>query len=150
MVVAIPPLMVLIPAMLALGVEIAAAVVGFVAALTVVSDGVVEIGFGFLDCVLAFRSVIGVRYWNGCEPGKRGQHNCCKCGVSNSSNQGFSPLDCGRDLPCFSPQLFPDSKSLHARDASGACCMKGGDGFAVTKVHGEACSDSRLRIGVIL
>lgn len=106
-VVAVPPLMVLIPAVLAFGVEIAATVVGFMAALAVFADGAVEIGLGFLDCVLASRSVIGVRDWNGCEPGKRGQHNCCKCGVSNSSNQGFSPLDCGRALPYFFAPTAP-------------------------------------------
>ena len=60
MIFAIPPLVVLIPAVLSFGVEIAPPGVSLGAVLPVIVNRVVEVRFGSLDCVLAFCSVIRV------------------------------------------------------------------------------------------
>jgi hypothetical protein len=92
MVVAIPPLMVLIPAMLPFGIQITPAGVRLVAALAVVVDGPVEIGLSFLDCMLALRPVLGVCYRHRNKPRKRHNHNCCNCCLANSLNHVYSLL----------------------------------------------------------
>lgn len=61
MVSAVPPLVVLVPAALAFGVEIAAALVGRVAVVAAVMDRSVESGLGSFDGVLAPRAFIGAR-----------------------------------------------------------------------------------------
>jgi hypothetical protein len=78
MVFPVPPLVVLIPAMLAFGVQIAAAVFGFAAVIALVMDRFVQSDFGFFDRVLALRSVLGVRQRCRCyEPHKgRGHYRC--------------------------------------------------------------------------
>jgi hypothetical protein len=62
---AVPPLVVLLPATLAFCIEIASPIVGLTAMFTVIVNRPVEPGFGFLDCMLASRSVIGARLWYG-------------------------------------------------------------------------------------
>jgi hypothetical protein len=57
----IPPLVVLIPAPLAFGVQIPAAALGLRAVVAVVMDGSVEVGLRFFNCMLAVRPVVGVR-----------------------------------------------------------------------------------------
>jgi hypothetical protein len=86
---AIPPLMVLIPAMLPLGIQLVPAGIGFAAVVAVVANRSVEIGFGFLDCMLAMRPIIGVRYWDCNKPGKRRHHHGCYRCPSNSLNHCF-------------------------------------------------------------
>jgi hypothetical protein len=85
----IPPLVVLIPAMLTLGIQIAAAIICVAAVVPLVMNGFVQPDFGLLYGVLAPGSVVGVCYRNGYKPGKRGHHNRCNCCFSNSLNQGF-------------------------------------------------------------
>jgi hypothetical protein len=136
MVVAVPPLMVFIPTVLAFGFEIAATVIGFVAALTVVADSVVEIGFGFLYCVLASRSIVGMRHRYSCEPGKRGHHHYCNCCVSNSSNQGFLLSIAAGICRSFRPNISRILEVYSPAMRSGTCCRSVGFGFSVTKVHG--------------
>jgi hypothetical protein len=64
----IPPLMVLIPATLPLGVQIAPAIFCFSAVVPMSTDSLVESRFGVFYCVLALGSVIGVRNWYCNEP----------------------------------------------------------------------------------
>ena len=66
--------------------------VRFVAALAVVVDGPVEIGLGFLDCMLALRPILGVCYRHRNKPRKRHNHNCCYCCLANSMNHVYSLL----------------------------------------------------------
>jgi hypothetical protein len=63
---AVPPLVILIPAVLALGVQIAAAILGLAAVFSVVMDGSIQAGFGFLDCALAMCSVVVGMYERRC------------------------------------------------------------------------------------
>lgn len=60
MVFSIPPLVVLIPAMLAFGVQISAAALGLGAVIAMVMDSSVEVGLRFLNGMLAVGPVIGV------------------------------------------------------------------------------------------
>jgi len=53
MIFSIPPLMVLIPTVLAFGVQVAAAVIGIAAVLALIVDGFVESGLGFFNRMLA-------------------------------------------------------------------------------------------------
>jgi hypothetical protein len=101
MVVAIPPLMVLVPAMLPFRIQIATALICFVAALTVIVNGPVEIGLSFLDCVLALRPVIGVCYRHCNKPRKRGYHNRCYCGPAKFLNHVIPFLSCGLAASIF-------------------------------------------------
>ena len=55
---AIPPPVILIPAVVALGIQIAAALRGLAAALAVLANGIITAGFRFLDPVLAFRAIV--------------------------------------------------------------------------------------------
>lgn len=67
---AVPPLMVLIPATLALGVEIVTAGIGLRTVLAMVLNGVVQSGFGLFYGMLAMGTVVGMRHqWRGNEPG---------------------------------------------------------------------------------
>lgn len=61
----VPPLMIFIPAAFALRVQVAAAVVGFVAAFAMVMNCLIEPCFSLFDCVLASRPVIGMRVKGG-------------------------------------------------------------------------------------
>lgn len=61
MIMAVPPLMILIPAALALGVQIAPPVFGIAAVLALVVNCFIKSCLRFFDGVLAMRSVIGVR-----------------------------------------------------------------------------------------
>jgi hypothetical protein len=61
---AIPPLVVLIPATLAFGVQVAAALVGLAAVITLIVDRPVQVGFRLFYGVLALRPVIGMRLWS--------------------------------------------------------------------------------------
>jgi hypothetical protein len=56
----IPPLMEPIPTVLAFSVEVVATGVGLRTVLAMIVNGAIEIGFGFFDGMLAFRSVIGM------------------------------------------------------------------------------------------
>jgi hypothetical protein len=82
MVFSIPPLMVLIPAMLPLGIQVAAPILCFVAALAVIVNGFIQPDFGSLYCVLALGAIIGMR--NRCrnKPRKCRHHYCRHCGFS--------------------------------------------------------------------
>ena len=71
MFVAIPPLMVGVPATLPLGVQLMAALFSLVAALAVVANGFIQSRFRLLDCVLAMGSVIRVKGGRGYEPRQR-------------------------------------------------------------------------------
>jgi hypothetical protein len=60
------PSVILTPAAVALGIQIAAALRGLAAALAVLANGIIKAGFCFLDPVLAFRAiVICVHAWHG-------------------------------------------------------------------------------------
>jgi hypothetical protein len=136
MVVAVPPLMVLIPAVLALGFKVAPPVISFMASLAVVMDGSVEVGFGFFHRMLAFRPIVGVRHRNGCEPGKRGHHHYCECCVSNSSNQSFLLSIAAEVCRGIRPNISRILEVYSPAMRSGTCCRSDGFGFSVTKVHG--------------
>jgi len=62
---AVPPLVILIPAALAFGIQVAAAVIGFAAALAVVLDGAIESRLSLLDGMLTLSPVVGVRRGRG-------------------------------------------------------------------------------------
>jgi hypothetical protein len=68
MVVAVPPLVISIPATLALGVQIAAPVFGLATMVSVVVDCSVQTRFGFFDGVLALGAIVGVNQGHGNEP----------------------------------------------------------------------------------
>jgi len=53
MILSIPPLMVLIPTVLAFGVQVAAAIIGIAAVLAFIVDGFVESGLSFFNRMLA-------------------------------------------------------------------------------------------------
>jgi len=85
---AVPPLVKFLPAMPALGVQIAAAIFRLAAVFSVVMDCSVEARFSFFDCALAMSSiVVSVYERRGNEPRKRCHHYGCNCGFSHSSNQ---------------------------------------------------------------
>jgi hypothetical protein len=90
MVFTVPPLMVMIPAMLPFGVQITPALVRLMAALAVIVDGPIEIGLGLLDRVLALRPVVGVCYRHRNKPRKRSYHNRCYCCPANFLNHVYS------------------------------------------------------------
>ncbi|HKN15624.1 MAG TPA: hypothetical protein VJX47_01685 [Candidatus Sulfotelmatobacter sp.] len=56
----IPPLVVLIPATLAFGIQIPASALGLRAVIAMVMDGSVEVGLRFFNGMLTVRPVIGV------------------------------------------------------------------------------------------
>jgi hypothetical protein len=60
MIFAIPPLMILAPATLSLGIQIPPPVLGCAAVIAVVVDRFVQSYFGLFDCMLALLSFIGV------------------------------------------------------------------------------------------
>jgi hypothetical protein len=89
----VPPLVMLLPAALAFGVQIAAAFFSLTAVLATVMDRSVESGLGFFDGVLALRSLIGTRARRGCYENQQRPCYYCRYGcLSYSLNQGFSPL----------------------------------------------------------
>jgi hypothetical protein len=83
MVFAVPPLVILIPALLAFSVQIAPAVIGLGAVVAVVMDRTVEVGLGLFNRVLAMRAVVGMRLGRG---GHKPHKGCCHkrgyCGFS--------------------------------------------------------------------
>lgn len=89
MVSSIPPLMVLVPAALAFGVQVAAAIFRFPAVLAIVLNGMVESRFRFFDRVLAVRPIIGVNNRNRDEPRQRDRHQRRYGGFSKSFHQGI-------------------------------------------------------------
>ena len=75
---AVPPLVILIPATLAFGVQFAAPRVGFMAVFAAIMDGFVEARFRFFDGVLAFGPVIGL-HQGCCHPQhESGSNDCCQ------------------------------------------------------------------------
>lgn len=60
MVFSIPPLMVLIPAMLSLCIQIAAAILSFVAALSVIMNRFIQPHLGALHCMLTLGTIISM------------------------------------------------------------------------------------------
>jgi hypothetical protein len=86
----VPPLMVLIPAMLPFSVQIPPPVFSLGAVLTLVADGLVEVCFRLFDRMLTLRSVFGVslrrRRYKPCK--SRGDQRC-HCSPSKSSIQVF-------------------------------------------------------------
>jgi hypothetical protein len=88
MVFPIPPLMVLIPAVLAFGVQIAAAILGLRAVIAVVMDCSVQVCLRLFDGVLALRSVIGVGWRRSrYKHAQRPRYYCHYCTFSNSLHQ---------------------------------------------------------------
>jgi hypothetical protein len=81
----IPPLVILIPTMLALGIQIVAPIVGLAAVIAMVANCSIQVRLRFFDGVLALRSVIGVGQWRRCyKPHEHRSHYCCHCGLSKS------------------------------------------------------------------
>ena len=70
----VPPLMVLIPTVLAFGVQIPAAALGLRAVIAMIVDGSVEVRLRFFNGMLAVRPVIGVRSRRGYEEQKCPYH----------------------------------------------------------------------------
>ncbi len=100
---AVPPLVVLFPATLPFGIEIAPAVFGLTAVLAIVLNGTVQSCFRFFDCMLAVGPVIGARLRCRCdEKQERPCYQSRHCCFSNSLNQGFllseSVAELGRRL----------------------------------------------------
>jgi hypothetical protein len=77
MIVPVPPLMISTPATLPFGIQVATLGFGLGAALTVIVNCMVEVGFRFLDGVLAMRAIIGVGERRSDKPRKRCHHNDC-------------------------------------------------------------------------
>ena len=75
---AIPPLVVLTPATVALDILIAPAVFGLAAARPVSFNGVIQAGFGLFDRSLAVSPVIGMRAGRR-RKGQERRHHCCYC-----------------------------------------------------------------------
>jgi len=108
MIVPIPPLMEVVPAVLSLGIQVAASIVGFVAVLSMIMDSFVQPCFRPLDRVLALRAIIiGVheRYCN--KPRQCCRQNCRYCCFSYSLNQGFPP-----SCAALARQTQPNSRKL--------------------------------------
>jgi hypothetical protein len=85
----VPPLMVLIPATFALGVQIPPPVIRVAAVLAIFLDGSVEPSFRLFNCVLALRSIVGVCRLGGDKQKERAYHYCCRHWYSKSSLQDF-------------------------------------------------------------
>jgi hypothetical protein len=103
MVFSIPPLMVLIVAMLAFGIQIAPPRIGLGAVFAMIMDCFIQVCFRLFDGVLALRPVLGSCLWCRCYEHKQCScYYCRDCAFSNSLNQEFSPLyfggPCGRRL----------------------------------------------------
>ena len=93
MIFAVPPTVILVPAMLAFGVQIAAATIGLGAVLAMVMNCLVEVCFCLFDCMLALRMVVGAGgRRRGYEQEERPHRYRCHCCFSKSSNQSLSPL----------------------------------------------------------
>src|SRR5580700_4748942 len=94
MIFAVPPTVILVPTMLAFGVQIAAATIGLRAVLAMVMNCLVEVCFCFFDSMLALRMVIGAGgRRRGYEQEERPHRYRCPCCISKSSNQSlFSSL----------------------------------------------------------
>jgi hypothetical protein len=93
MVFAVPPTVILVPATLTFGVQIATAVIGIAAVLPLVVDRFVETCFSFFDGMLALGVVIGSRLRR--RSYNQAQRSCCNrryCCLSYSLNQGSYPL----------------------------------------------------------
>jgi hypothetical protein len=93
MILAVPPLMVFIPAALTLGVQVSPAIVGLATVVAMVMDGMVEICFGFFDGMLAFFAIIRVK------TGRRRQEkhqraNCKSCDECVSKFSVQSQFSC--------------------------------------------------------
>jgi hypothetical protein len=87
---AIPPLVILFPATLALGVQVAAAIFGFAAVFSIRVNGMIKPGFRFFDRMLTMRTVISLRLrCRHHEEHKGPGHHCCYRGFSNSLDQGI-------------------------------------------------------------
>jgi hypothetical protein len=81
----VPPLMVLLPAMLPLGIQIAAAVVSLRAVIAMIVDGSIQVCLRFFDGMLALRSIIGMGQWRRChKPHKGRSYYPRHGGLSNS------------------------------------------------------------------
>ncbi len=88
----VPPLVILIPASLPFGIQIAPGVFGFSAVFAVVVDCLVQSRLRFFDCVLAMGTVIGVGLGRGGDkPHKR-------CG-DKGCYSGFLRIFCSRLIP---------------------------------------------------
>ena len=93
MIFAVPPTVILVPTMLAFGVQIAAATIGLGAVLAMVMNCLVEVCFCLFDSMLALRVVIGAGgRRRGYEQEERPHRYRCHCCFSKSSNQSLSPL----------------------------------------------------------
>jgi hypothetical protein len=85
----VPPLMVLIPAMLPFGIQVAAAIIRLPAMFSMIVNSPVQPRFGVFHCMLALRTIIGMRNRYCNEPReRRGQHRRY-CGFSQSLKQVF-------------------------------------------------------------
>jgi hypothetical protein len=114
LILAVPPLMISVPAIFTLGVEFAAPVIGFVAVLAMVPNGLIQSGFGFLDGVPARVSIVGVHARrghqqeesHGCDSGYGGS---CKLSIQSTL------LSSG----CDSDQNFKEAGQTLRYSASG-------------------------------
>jgi hypothetical protein len=81
----VPPLMVLLITMLPFSIQIAAPILSLWAAIAMIVDGSVQVCFGFLDGMLALRSVICVSQRRRCyKPHKRRSYYRRHCSFSYS------------------------------------------------------------------
>jgi hypothetical protein len=89
MVFSVPPLMILIPAALPLGVQVSPPIIGFTAVIALVMDRSVGLCLRLFNCVLALVSVIGVHQGRRHKQQKRSRYNGCHCCFSKSSIQDY-------------------------------------------------------------
>jgi hypothetical protein len=90
---AVPPTVILVPTMLAFGVQVTAASIGLRAVIAMVMNCLVEVCFCLFDGMLALRVVIGAGgRRRGYEQEERPHRYRCHCCFSKSSNQCLSPL----------------------------------------------------------
>jgi hypothetical protein len=81
----VPPLMVFLPAMLPLGIQVAAATVSLRAVITMIPDRSVQVRLRLFDGMLAPRSIISVSQRRRChKPHKGRSYYCRHGGFSNS------------------------------------------------------------------
>jgi hypothetical protein len=105
----VPPLVIVIPAALPFGVQVATAIVRLPAVIAMILNGAIQLGFGLFYGMLTLSSIIVIpaRLWRRHEKHERSGHDYCDGGVSESSiqiNPPVGPFDVVKMYrSCFEP-----------------------------------------------
>jgi hypothetical protein len=101
----VPPLVILIPTVLPFGVQIAPSAVGLGTVFAVIMDRFIQVCLSLFHCVLALRSIIGMRQRSRNEPRKCRHHDGRHRHFSHSLNQGFLLLyQVYKNFPSLCPE----------------------------------------------